>query len=156
VARSEVTTQAIGGLRERLAQLPDPRRPQGVRHALASVLLIVLCALAADKDGYTGFEAWARDAPPEVLSALGVRFDVFARTHAVPDESTLRDVLGRVDPEALAAAQAAYSPTWPQAGPGPGLTPPTSVKPAGPPVSRPPFRFRRLWPQTVNAWPGPG
>ncbi len=87
---------------------PDPRRAQGLRHALASVLLIVLCALAADKDGYTAFEAWVRDAPPEVLSAIGVRFDVFAGRHVAPGESTLRDVVGRVDPEALAAAQAAY------------------------------------------------
>jgi hypothetical protein len=98
----------LGAQRSRLAQVPDPRRPQGLRHRLSSVLLIVVCALAADKDGYTHVEAWARDAPPQVLSALGVRFDVFAGAHVVPDESPLRDVMARIDPEALAAAQAAY------------------------------------------------
>lgn len=49
--------QQLGGLRARLAQVPDPRRPQGIRHTLASVVLTVLCALAADKDGYTAFAA---------------------------------------------------------------------------------------------------
>lgn len=108
VTAPQVTAQVMGGLRARLARVPDPRRPRGIRHALASVLMIVSCAVAADKDGYTAMEAWARDAPPEVLSASGVRFDVFTAAYVVPDESTVRDVIGRVDPVALAAAQSAY------------------------------------------------
>jgi predicted transposase YbfD/YdcC len=104
----QAAEEQVGGLRARLAQVPDPRRPQGRRHCLSSLLLIVLCALAADKDGYTHMEAWARDAPPRVLSALGVRFDALTGGHVVPDESTLRDVMARIDPAALAAAQADY------------------------------------------------
>lgn len=100
--------QQVAGLRARLAQVPDPRRPQGLRHSLASVLLVVLCGLAADKDGYTHIQAWAKDAPSAVLSALGVRFNALAGVHVVPDESTLRDVMARIDPAALGAAQAAF------------------------------------------------
>ena len=69
---------AAGGLRERLSVIVDPRSPQGLRHSLTSILLITVCALAAGKNGYTAIEAWARDAPTGVLTALGVWFDVFA------------------------------------------------------------------------------
>jgi hypothetical protein len=99
----------IGGLRERLAQVPDPRSPRGMRHSLMSVLLIVICGLAADKNGYTTIEAWARDAPAHVLAAFGVRFNPLAARHVCPDESTLRDVTARVDPAALSAAARDYA-----------------------------------------------
>ncbi|WP_308432065.1 transposase family protein [Streptomyces cinnamoneus] len=33
------------GLLERLAQVPDPRDPRGVRHALAAVLALSTCAV---------------------------------------------------------------------------------------------------------------
>lgn len=98
----------LAGLRNRLAQVPDPRRRNGRRHSPSSILLIVLCAPAADDDGYTTIRAWAVDAPPEAFSATGVRFEAVTGTYVVPGESTLRSVIGRIDPVALAAAQSAY------------------------------------------------
>ena len=97
---------AVGGLRRRLAAVPDPRRAAGRRHSLLSVLLVTICALAADKNVFTHIEAWARDAPPVVLSAMDVRFDALSGRHVPPDESTLRDVLSRIDAAALAKATA--------------------------------------------------
>lgn len=94
------------GLRRRLALVPDPRRAAGRRHSLLSVLLVTVCALAADKNVFTHIEAWARDAPPVVLSAMDVRFDALSGRHVPPDESTLRDVLSRIDAAALAKATA--------------------------------------------------
>jgi predicted transposase YbfD/YdcC len=104
----QVDHAAIGGLRERLAQVPDPRSPRGLRHSLLSILLITICGVAAEKNFYTTIEAWARDAPAHVLAAFGVRFDPFTARHLCPDESTLRDVLARVDPDALTAAGRDY------------------------------------------------
>jgi hypothetical protein len=100
--------EAVAGLRERLSALPDPRTRQGRRHSLVSILLITICALAADKNGYTHIEAWARDAPTAVLDALGVRMDAFTGARVPPDESTIRDVIGRIDATALTGATACY------------------------------------------------
>ena len=94
------------GLRHRLALVPDPRRAAGKRHSLLSVLLVTVCAPAADKNVFTHIEAWARDAPPVVLAAMDVRFDALSGRHVPPDESTLRDVLSRIDATALAQATA--------------------------------------------------
>jgi hypothetical protein len=68
-----------------------------------SILLITVCALSAGKNGYTEIEAWAKDAPPAVLDALDVRFDPFLGRHVCPHESTIRNTLGRIDPDDLAA-----------------------------------------------------
>src|SRR5579863_5618382 len=97
-----------GGLRERLALVPDPRCARGLRHSLLSILLITVCAPAAGKNGYTAIGAWAKDAPAHVLSAPDVRFDVFTALHTCPGESTIRDVLARIDRDHLAAAGCGY------------------------------------------------
>jgi predicted transposase YbfD/YdcC len=107
-ATPECLLGSVGGLRERLAVVPDPRRAAGRRHSLLSILLITICALAADKNVFTHIEAWARDAPPVVLSAMDVRFDALSGRHVPPDESTIRDVLARIDAPALAKATAGH------------------------------------------------
>jgi predicted transposase YbfD/YdcC len=98
----------VGGLRERLAAVVDPRCAQGMRHSLMSILLITVCALTAGKDGYTAIGAWARDAPAVLLAALDVRLDAFTGRHVCPDESTIRSTLARIDPAALAVSGYAY------------------------------------------------
>lgn len=99
---------AVGGLRERLAMVTDPRRPQGIRHSLLSILLITVCAIAAGKNGYTAIEAWAWDAPGVLLAALDVRVDAFTDRHVCPDESTIRTTLARIDADDLAASGCGY------------------------------------------------
>ncbi len=100
--------EAVGGLRERLAAVADPRCPQGIRHSLMSILLITVCALTAGKNGYTAIGAWARDAPAVLLAAFDVRIDAFTGRHVCPDESTIRSVMARIDPAGLAASGYAY------------------------------------------------
>jgi DDE_Tnp_1-associated len=81
------------GLREFLAAGPDPRRPRGVRHTLASVLLTSVAAVLAGARSFAAIGEWAADAPPEVLAALGVRFDPLAGRFRPPGEATIRRVL---------------------------------------------------------------
>ena len=100
--------EAVGGLRERLAAVADPRCPQGLRHSLMSILLITVCALTAGKNGYTAIGAWARDAPAVLLAAFDVRIDPFTGRRVCPDESTIRSVMARIDPAGLAASGYAY------------------------------------------------
>ncbi|MEU1568885.1 transposase family protein [Streptomyces mirabilis] len=43
----EVAPEDVPGLLDRLAQVPDPRDPRGVRHPLAGVLALAACAVPA-------------------------------------------------------------------------------------------------------------
>ena len=55
--------------------VPDPRSVKGRWHPLAAVLLIALCAVTCDANGFTAVWQWADDAPQWVLARLGVRVD---------------------------------------------------------------------------------
>src|SRR4051812_24798615 len=59
------------------AAVPDPRSVQGRRHPLTAILLIAVCAVTCDADGFTAMWQWAADAPQEVLARLGTRVDPF-------------------------------------------------------------------------------
>lgn len=43
----EVSPWEVPGLLQRLAEVPDPRDPRGVRHALTIVLALTACAVLA-------------------------------------------------------------------------------------------------------------
>lgn len=68
----------IPGLLERLAVVPDPRDPRGVRHALVVVLAPAACAVVAGATSLPAIGEWIADAPPHVLERLGVRLDPLA------------------------------------------------------------------------------
>ncbi|MEU0068678.1 transposase family protein [Streptomyces sp. NPDC006332] len=60
----------LPGLLARLAEVPDPRKPRGVRHSLVYVPALAACAVCAVLTGATSLLAiseWAPDAPPAVL-----------------------------------------------------------------------------------------
>jgi DDE_Tnp_1-associated len=58
-----------------LAQLADPRRRRGRRHALGAVLAVAVAAVLAGASSLAAIGEWASDAPCQVLAALGVRRD---------------------------------------------------------------------------------
>jgi predicted transposase YbfD/YdcC len=100
----ELPPGGCAGLREFLAKVRDPRDPRGVRHTLASVLLISVAAVLAGARSFAAISEWAADAPPGVLAALGVRFDALAGRFQPPGEATIRRVLESVDAGKLDAA----------------------------------------------------
>jgi hypothetical protein len=75
-----------------------------VRHTLTSLLLAAVGAVLAGAKSFTAVGEWVADAPPQVLAALGVRFDPLAGRFEPPDEATIRRVLETVDAAALDAA----------------------------------------------------
>ena len=79
--------------------IPDPRRKQGQRHPLAVVLAIAAGASLCGMDGYKAMAGWARDLGSKVRERFGCRLD--NRQRLVPSESVTRDVLIRIDPDAL-------------------------------------------------------
>ncbi|MEV7978458.1 ISAs1 family transposase [Streptomyces sp. NPDC086519] len=97
----EPSPEEIPGLLERLAEVPDPRHPRGVRHALAVVLALTACAVLTRATSLLAVGEWIADAPAHVLESLGVRADPLMPRRLVPAESTVRRLLTRIDGDAL-------------------------------------------------------
>lgn len=90
------------GLLDRLAKVPDPRDPRGVRYRLASLLAIGVCAMTASgHDSLAAIAEWVRRAGQETLRRLGLPFHPLTGRYRCPDERTLRDAYARVDAAAL-------------------------------------------------------
>jgi hypothetical protein len=79
--------------------IPDPRRAQGRRHRLASVLAIACAATLCGMRGYKAMADWAQSLSPKARQRFRCR-RVGAR-YLVPSESIIRDVLVRVEPDYL-------------------------------------------------------
>ena len=79
--------------------IADPRRAQGRRHPLPTVLALAAGATLCGMDGYKAMAGWANDLGVKALERFGCRLENRARI--VPSESTIREVLMRVDPDDL-------------------------------------------------------
>ena len=55
-----------------LAAVPDPRARRGVRHRLAVILGLAVCAVLAGARSFTAIAEWAADADQATREALGV------------------------------------------------------------------------------------
>ncbi len=97
----EVAPEEVPGLLGRLAQVPDPRDPRRVRHALVDVLALAACAVLAGATSLLAVGEWITDAPPHVLEHVGVRLDPLFPKRSLPAETTVRRLLARVDGDAL-------------------------------------------------------
>jgi hypothetical protein len=80
--------------------IADPRRAQGRRHRLPTVLAIAAGAILCGMRGYKAIADWAHSLGPKALARFGCRRDDNGH-YLVPSESIIRDVLVRVDPQAL-------------------------------------------------------
>ena len=82
--------------------IPDPRRGQGRRHPLPTVLAIAAGAILCGMRGYQAISRWAQDLSQQARARFRCRY----RDHhyRVPSRTVLREVLTRVDPDALADA----------------------------------------------------
>ncbi|QJT06325.1 ISAs1 family transposase [Streptomyces asoensis] len=97
----EAVPEEIPDLLARLAQVPDPRDPRGVRHALVVVLALTACAVLAGATSLLAVGEWIADAPPSVLERLGIRPDPLCPKRFLPEETTVRRLLARIDGDAL-------------------------------------------------------
>src|ERR1044072_1949248 len=84
-------------LRRFVERVPDPRCRRGVRHSLASIVLLGAAAVAGGSQGFTAVGEGAAEAPQRLLELLGARFDPRRQRYVAPDESTLRRVVSRMD-----------------------------------------------------------
>src|SRR5437763_12467735 len=90
---------------QRLEALPGPRSPRGRIYPLACLVAVALCAFtAAGNDRLTAVGQWVRRASQADLARLRAPWDPMTGRYRVPDEKTIRVVLDRLDPRALARA----------------------------------------------------
>src|SRR6516225_10995838 len=114
------------GAWQRLEALPDPRSPQGRIYPLACLIAIALCAFtAAGNDRFTAIGQWVKRASQAGLARLRAPGDPMAGRYRAPDEKTIRVVLDRLDPRAL--ARTLLGPR-PRGRPRPGGPSPASVR----------------------------
>jgi hypothetical protein len=81
------------------AAIPDPRRTQGRRHRLGTVLAISAGAILCGMRGYKAISDWAESLGQKARRRFGCRYE--KGRYLVPSESIIRDVLIRVDPAHL-------------------------------------------------------
>ena len=77
-----------------LAQVPDPRKKRGRRHALAGLLAVGIAAVIAGSKSFAAIGQWAGDAGPDVLAALGAE-------RGPAEESTYRRAFALVSADVL-------------------------------------------------------
>jgi hypothetical protein len=78
------------------AEIPDPRRAQGRRHRLATVLAIAAGASLCGMRGYRAIADWAKSLGKKARQRFGCRYA--NGRYIVPSEYIIRDILIRVDP----------------------------------------------------------
>ena len=97
--------ELAAGTWQKLEALPDPRSPQGRIYPLACLVAVALCAFtAAGNDRLTAVGQWISRASQQDLARLRAPWDPMAGRYRAPDEKTIRVLLDRLDPRALARA----------------------------------------------------
>jgi hypothetical protein len=104
-----LTADQMRSLPDFFTDIPDPRRAQGRRHRLATVLALAAGAVLCGRRGYQAIAQWAQNLGPQARQRFRCRHD--DGQHWVPSESILREVLLRVDPVHLDRALQAWPST---------------------------------------------
>ena len=103
-----LTEQSCRDLLARFAEVPDPRRPRGIRHQVPTILSIAAAAVVCGARSFTAVGEWAADAPQWVLAVLGARRHRQHGGLVAPHEATLRRTIQALDAELLDAVISAW------------------------------------------------
>jgi len=94
-----LTADQMRSLPEFFTDIPDPRRAQGRRHRLSTVLAIAAGATLCGMRGYRAISDWAKSLGPKARERFGCLYK--QGRFLVPSEYIIRDILIRVDPDHL-------------------------------------------------------
>ena len=97
-----LSAQQMQSLPDFFKEIPDPRRAQGRRHRLSTVLAIAAGATLCGMCGYLAISDWAKSLRQKARERFGCRYQ--NKHYIVPSLSIIRDVLIRVDPVHLDSA----------------------------------------------------
>lgn len=108
--RMKLTAQQMKSLPYFFQKITDPRREQGMRHRLKTVLSLSTAAVLCGMHGYKAISDWVKDLTPKAAQRFGCRYR--NGKIIVPSESTIRNVLIRVDPQELDQALQEWNQTY--------------------------------------------
>jgi len=94
-----LTAAQMQSLPSFFSEIPDPRRTQGRRHRLSTVLAVAAGAVLCGMRGYRAISDWAKSLGQKSRQRFGCRRD--AGRYVVPSEYIIRNVLIRIDPAHL-------------------------------------------------------
>jgi predicted transposase YbfD/YdcC len=100
--------EGCADLRVFLTGLPDPRGKQGRRFTYVTLVALAAAAMLGGANSVAAIHRWARDAPREILLALGVRAHRRTRRVCPPSLKTFRRLLKDLDGQALDQALAGW------------------------------------------------
>ena len=95
----KLNAETMQSLPSFFAEIPDPRRVQGRRHPLSTVLAIAAGANLCGMRGYKAISDWTKSLGPKVRERFRCRYE--KDRYVVPSEPTIRDVLIRINPAHL-------------------------------------------------------
>jgi hypothetical protein len=98
----KLSAEQMRSLPSFFSQIPDPRRTQGRRHRLSTVLGIAAGGVLCGMRGYQAISDWAQSLGQKSRERFGCRRE--QGRYVVPSESILRNVLIRVEPAQLDGA----------------------------------------------------
>jgi len=107
-----LSAQQMKSLPDFFNQIPDPRRAQGRRHRLSTVLAIAAGATLCGMHGYLAISDWAKGLGQKARQRFGCRYQ--NRRYIVPSLSIIRDVLIRVQPVHLDRALQSWNQAYAQ------------------------------------------
>lgn len=91
-----ISAQQMRTLPDFFFDIPDPRRAQGRRHHIATVLAIAAAATLCGMRGYLAISDWANSLGQKARERFCCRYQ--NKRYIVPSMSIIRDVLIRVEP----------------------------------------------------------
>ncbi len=94
-----LTADQMQSLPSFFSAIPDPRRAQGRRHRLSTVLAIAAGAILCGMRGYRAISDWANSLGPKARERFNCRRQ--GGRYIVPSEFIIRNVLIRVEPTHL-------------------------------------------------------
>jgi hypothetical protein len=94
-----LSAEKMQSLYDFFTDIPDPRRAEGRRHSLPTVLAISAAAVLCGMEGYKAIWDWAKMLGPKGRERFRCRY--VKGSFQIPSEFIIRNVLIRVDPEQL-------------------------------------------------------
>lgn len=110
--KMSLSAQQLRALPQSFQAIADPRRAAGRRHPLRAVLAIAVGATLCGMRGYKAIGQWAQALGQKGAQRIGCRRDPDTREYLIPSVSVIREVLMRVDPEALDRALGSWNALW--------------------------------------------